>query len=65
MAEVPLDTFLTALLPKLKALALPEGYSVEASGPIVAKLLSAKVVGKDIGMTDGIGLPFIVRSVFF
>jgi RND superfamily putative drug exporter len=55
----PLDAFLTTLHSEVSALDLPAGFGVALTGPRTMALASAKVIGKDIGMVDGIGLPFI------
>merc|ERR1719201_483283 len=44
---------------KVAALELPAGYDVELTGPRTLALEATKTIGKDIGMVDGIGLPFI------
>ena len=38
---------------------MPKNADSFAVGPRTMALASAKVIGKDIGMVDGIGLPFI------
>jgi RND superfamily putative drug exporter len=55
----PLDAFVKMLQTKVAALELPAGYDVKLTGPRTLALEATKTIGKDIGMVDGIGLPFI------
>jgi uncharacterized membrane protein YdfJ with MMPL/SSD domain len=55
----PLDAFLKTLQQEVSGLELPQGYKVAVTGPRTLALEATKTIGKDIGMVDGIGLPFI------